>query len=158
MNRMMEKESNYVKPPNYLNSAETSLVVIGIRKDGIIEMRFNQNHYIVNKKDQLEIHDAFMRLTDNGRAPYHILVIPGLYGTVTKEAMRIEIFEKEAYQNQLSMSIVTHGITQMILGRLFFILKKTKPKFPTNLFSSEEAAVKSILNDKNIDGKNPAPL
>lgn len=143
----MQKETNSVKTTEYINSAETSLTIISIRKDGIIEIRFKLNEYEVDVNDQLEIHDAILKLTNNGHIPYHILSVPGLYGSITKEAREMEIFETNAFRNQNSLAIVVHGLHQRILGKLYLALKKNKPKYPCKLFSSEELATKWILNE-----------
>lgn len=145
----MQQETNKVKTTEYLNSIETSLTIISVRKDEIIEIRFKLNNYEVDVNDQLEIHDAFVKLTDNGRIPYHILVVPGQYGSITKEAREMEMFETIAFQNQNSLAIVVHGLPQRILGTLYLTLKKNKPKYPCKLFDSEELAMKWILNEKN---------
>ncbi|OFY87742.1 MAG: hypothetical protein A3F72_02555 [Bacteroidetes bacterium RIFCSPLOWO2_12_FULL_35_15] len=145
----MQQETNNVKTTEHINSVETSLTIIGVRKDGIIEIRFKLNEYEVDVNDQLEIHDAFLKLTNNGHVPYHILVVPGLYGSITKEAREMEIFETNAFRNQNSLAIVVHGLHQRILGKLYLALKKNKPKYPCKLFNSEELATKWILNEKN---------
>ena len=144
----MRQETNIVGPVGYTNTIETSLTLVSLRKDGIIEIRFRIDNYEVNVADQQEIHDAVLKLTDNGRSNYHVLVVPGLYGSITKEAREMEMFETKAYQNQKSLAIVVHGLPQRLFGKLYLSLKKNKPKYPCNLFDSEALAVNWILNIK----------
>ena len=131
-----------------INTIETSLTQIGVRNDGVIEIRFKVDKYEVNLKDQSEIHDAFIILTDNGFTPYHILVIPGKYGGVTKEAREMEMFESHSLKNQLSLSIVVNNTSQRLLGSIYIALQKKKPTFPCKLFKTEELAMKWILDIK----------
>ena len=131
-----------------INTIETSLTQIGVRNDGVIEIRFKVDKYEVNLKDQSEIHDAFIKLTDNGFTPYHILVIPGKYGGVTKEAREMEMFESHSLKNQLSLSIVVNNTSQRLLGSIYIALQKKKPTVPCKLFKTEELAMKWILDIK----------
>ena len=133
---------------NYVEFAETTLALVGVRNDGIIEIRFKLKEYEVDVKDQHEIHDAFVKLTDNGRKAYHILVIPGKFGTITKEAREMEMFETVVFQNQRSLAIVVHELHQRILGKLYLSLKKSKPKYPNQLFDSEVSAMNWIQDNK----------
>jgi hypothetical protein len=131
-----------------INSIDTSLTKITVRKDGVIEIRFKIDTYEVDIKDQLEIQDAFIKLTDNGCTPYYILVIPGKYGGITKEAREMEMFESNSFKNQLSQSIVVNNTSQRLLGSMYIALQKKKPTFPCKLFKTEELAMKWILNIK----------
>lgn len=144
----MQQKVKNLRTIEYLNSGETSLAMIGIRKDGILEIRFKFDNYEVDVKDQLEIHEIFMKLTENGRFPFNILVIPGKFGSITKEARKIEMFETSGFQNQISLAIVVNGLSQRILGTLYLALKKHKPKYPYKLFDSEESATEWIQNEK----------
>ncbi len=134
----------------YLDSEETSLTKVSVRNDGVLEIRFKQDEYQVEAQDQIDIHDAVARLTNNGKVAYHVLVIPGLYGGVSKEAREMEMFERVGFQNQNSLAIVVHSFPQRLFGKLYISLKKNKPKYPTNLFDSEEMAMKWISKNKGI--------
>src|SRR5574337_1239163 len=103
---MSQMDKNRISSTNDIHSIETSLTVICKRKDGIIEIRFKKDEYDVNVADQLEIHDAYARLTNDGSAPYPLLIIPGLYGGITKEAREMEMFNLPVYRNQKAMALV----------------------------------------------------
>ena len=127
-----------------IDFVETSLTVVSIRKDGIIEIRFKTEEYEVDVPDQLEIAAAFLKLNKDGEKSYHVLVLSGLYGGITKEAREMEMFESPAFKNLKSLSIVVHGLAPRLLGKLYFSLKKQKPTYPYRLFDSESAALKWI--------------
>jgi len=138
--------------PEYLNSIETSLTKVNIRNDGVIEIRFKMDDYEVGVEDQIEIQDALVKLTENDEKKYHLMVIPGKYGGITKEAREKEMFANSAFQKQLSLAIVVQAMHQWIIGNLYLKLKQTKPDYPNKLFNTEEAAEKWILKlkkDKN---------
>ena len=144
----MQIKTNIAQAVESVNFIETPLSIISIRKDGILEIRFKQDDYEVDVYAQQEIHEAFLKLTDNGRIPYHVLIIPGKYGGVTKEAREKEAFDSIGFQNQHSMCVVTPALAQRILGTMYLSLKKKKPKYPFKLFNSETTAVKWILDQK----------
>jgi hypothetical protein len=104
------------------------------------------DEYEVDLPQQQEIHDAVFELTNNGSVAYHILVVPGIYGGITKEAREMEMFSKPAFVNQHSMAIVVNSLAQRLLGNLFMKFKRNKPKFPNKLFSNEESALNWIKN------------
>lgn len=59
----MQKETNSEKTAEYINSVETSLTIIGIRKDGILEIRFKLNEYEVGVNDQLDFFETNQQWT-----------------------------------------------------------------------------------------------
>ncbi len=128
----------------YTDSVETSLTMVGLREDGILEIRFKFDEYEVDLPQQQEIHDAVFHLTKKGMVMYHILVVPGKYGGITKEAREMEMFLKPAFKEQFSLAIVVHSLAQRIIGNMFLKMKTNKPKFPSRLFTSEELALKWI--------------
>lgn len=146
----MNEENRMQVSIEYLTSIETSMATVGIRKDEILEIRFKLNDYEVDVNEQLEIHDAFVKLTKNGIVPYHILVVSGKNGSVTKEAREMEMFETVAFKNHYSLAIVVNGLPQRILGSLYLSLRKSKAKYPHKLFSTEESAIEWILKEKKI--------
>ncbi len=127
---------------------ETGLTIVGIRKDSIMEIRFKTDNYEVDIKDQMEIQNAVFKLTNGGKERYHILVIPGLYGGITKEAREKETFKSTVFKDQLSICIVVQSLPQRILGKFYFNFKKDKPNYPFLFFGSEVLALKWIVENK----------
>lgn len=144
----MKKESIKIDTSEYLNFSETDLTVIGIRKDGVVEIRFKVDEYEVDTNDQMAIHDVFVSLTGNGTIPYHVLVVPGKYGSINKEAREMEMFDTNAFRNQKSLAIVATSLHQRLLGNMYLTLKKKKPKYPCKFFDTEELALAWIQNIK----------
>ncbi|MBL7892249.1 MAG: hypothetical protein JNL63_06440 [Bacteroidia bacterium] len=135
---------NILYPKTNVSSVETNLSIVSKREDGIIEIRFKKNEYEVDVSEQLDIHDAYAKLTNNGSDPYALLVIPGTYGGVTKEAREMEMFDFDVYRNQMALAIVIKSLHQRILATMYFSLKRKKPKYPYRLFNSETNAIKWI--------------
>ena len=141
---MANEKLNPVETKEFINSLESSLAVISVRTDEIIEIRFKKDEYEVDVSDQLEIEKIFLKLTNDGKISYHVLVIPGLYGGITKEAREMEMFESKAFKNQRSIAIVVRSLSARLLGTLYFSLKKHKPNYPHKLFDSENKALQWI--------------
>lgn len=137
-----QKEKNIL----LIESIETSLTFVKKRDDGIIEIRFKQDEYEVDVPDQLQILDACTTLTDNGRISFPLLVIPGRYGGITKEAREMEMFETKVFGNMKAMAIVVRALHQRLLGTLYFSLKKNKPTYPYKLFDSVKNAENWLKN------------
>jgi len=127
---------------NYIKLTETFLAIIAIRQVGILEIRFKKEQYEVGLEEQKAIEEAVLSLTNYGRESFHILVVPGRYGSINKEAREREMFKSPAYENQKSMAIVVHSLSQRILAKAFFLLKSQKPNYPYGYFESEKEAVK----------------
>jgi len=132
----------------YNDYVETSLTFVGITKEGILELRFKLNEYEVDVKDQDEMQAAVIKLTNDSKDRYHILVIPGMYGGVTPEARNKEMFQNKNYSNHKSISIVVRNLPQRILGKFYYQFKKHKPTFPFQLFATEELALNWINENK----------
>lgn len=132
-----------------INTVETSLTNVSLREGGIIEIRFKLNEYEVDVADQNEIEQAILKLTNNGSLSFHIMVIPGLYGGVTKEAREMEMFESKAYKDQKSISIILFSLFQRLLATMYFSFKKKKLKYPHKFFVSEELALEWIAQQEN---------
>lgn len=132
------------KAQELVRFVETGLTVVGIRKDGVLEIRFKKDTYEVDVKDQMEIQNAVFQLTNSGKERYHIMVIPGLFGGITKEARDKETFQSTVFKDQLSVSIVVRSLSQRILGKFYYSFKKDKPTYPFMLFSDEAEALKWI--------------
>ena len=139
-----------------VNSVNTSLCKVSLRSDDIIEIRFKQDEYEVDVKDQKEIESAVFELMSDQSKSYHILVLPGLYGGITKEAREMEMFESPAYKNQKAIVIVVNSLFQRILGSMYYSLKKKKPNYPYKLVASEALAMDWIVNhQKELNLINP---
>lgn len=134
-----------------ISSVDTVLTVVSKRVDGIIEIRFKKDEYEVTVADQLEIEQAILSLTNGGHLAFHILVVPGFYGSITKEAREMEMFSSDAYKNQKSISVVIKSFPNRLLGKVYFSLKRIKPTFPHKLFNTEDNAVHWI---RELDALN----
>ncbi|MBL4706740.1 MAG: hypothetical protein JKY54_19575, partial [Flavobacteriales bacterium] len=75
-----------------MNSIDTSLANLTIKDDWLIIMRFTLEDYEVNLKNQTEIKEALLTLIGERSSPYAMLVLPGKYGGITKEAREYEMF------------------------------------------------------------------
>ena len=131
-----------------INSVETRLTKLSLRKDGIIEIRFTVEEYVVEVEDQIAMHEAVMTLTNNGERKYHILVLPGKYGSITKEARERDVFADGKSLGTKSITVVISSLPQRILGTVYFSLMKKKMSIPYKLVSSNEAAIDWI---KSLD-------
>ncbi|MBI2269139.1 MAG: hypothetical protein HYU69_02145 [Bacteroidetes bacterium] len=147
---MSQSTENVLHTKTDVSSVETTLAIVSKREDGIIEIRFKKDEYEVDVADQLDIHDACARLTNNGSDPYALLVIPGIYGGITKEAREMEMFDFDVYRNQMALAIVIKALHQRILATLYFNLKRNKPRYPYRLFNSETQAVQWISQQLSI--------
>ncbi len=121
-----------------LRSVETGLTVVSVRKDNVIEIRFKKDEYEVDVKDQMEIQNAIFKLTKGGTQRHHIMVIPGLYGGITKEAREKEMFSDPVFKHHLSVCIIARNLPVRILGKFFYKFKKDKPLYPFMFFGTEE--------------------
>ena len=133
---------------NLVRFVETGLTIVGLRKDGVVEIRFKKDTYEVDVKDQMEIQNAVFKLTNSGNERYHFMVIPGLYGGITKEARDKETFQSTVFKDQLSVSIIVKSLAQRILGKFYYNFKKDKPNYPFMFFGCEEQALKWISEQK----------
>lgn len=145
---MTKEEIIIYSNSHYIKFIETSLTLIGIRKDGIIEIKFKIDDYDVEVGDQMEIHDALSELTNNSLDLFSVVVIPGLYGSITKEARDYGMFEKETFKNISSLAIVVHALHQRILATYYLKFKNTKSSYPTKIFDTEEEALKWTLGQR----------
>ncbi len=145
---MTKEEIKNYSNSQYLKSFETNLALVGIRKDGIIEIKHKIDDYDVEVADQIEIADALAKLTNNGSELFSVIVIPGLYGSITKEARDYEIFEKDSFKNLISLGIVVHALHQRILANFFLKFKMVKPSYPTKIFDSPDAALEWTLGQR----------
>lgn len=145
---MFKLENSKIK---IINRITTRLADLYVREDDILTIRFKIEEYEIDLNDQLDIQEAILNLTNQGRLSYHLLVIPGRYNSITKEAREKDSFQSNVYKNQRSMAVVTHNLAQRILANAFFTFKKSKPPFPFRLFDTEIEAIKWI---KRLDQEN----
>lgn len=114
----------------YSNYKETDLAIVGIRKDGILEIRFKFEEYEVDVNDQDQLQEVVAQLTDNAKNKFHILVVPGMYGGITQEARNKEMFKTGSFNHHRSVSIIVGSIAQRIFAKFYYNIKKHKPNFP----------------------------
>jgi len=138
-----------INKDSYTNYRETDLAIVGITKQGILEIRFKFDEYEVDVSDQEELQEVVAQLTENGKNRFHILVVPGKYGSITKEARNKEMFHSDMFSNYKSISIVVVSIPQRIFAKFYYNFKKHKPNFPFQLFASEELALKWVSNNNS---------
>lgn len=124
-----------------IKKVETRLATVSLRDDQIIEIRFTAQEYIVQIEDQLAMHNAVMELTNNGEQKYHVLVLPGQYGSITKEARERDVFEDGEYLGTKSITVAISSLPQRILGTLYFALMKKKVSIPYKLVRNTGAAM-----------------
>ena len=127
-----------------INSNETKLARLSVMEDGILEIKFKIEEYEVDIEDQDEIENAVLHLTEQGKLSFHILILPGRYNSITKEAREQDTLQSIAYRNQRSMAIVIHSFAQRILANAFFTFKKNRPAFPFKFFDTESEAIQWI--------------
>lgn len=121
---------------------DTRLVTITRINESLIEFRFKLDDYKVDVDHQLEFQVALGRIVDDSETPYGLMVIPGKYGGITKEAREMEVFEMKHYKACKGLAIVTSAMHTRLLGTIFMTKKRTKAKFPHRFFKTEEAAIK----------------
>ncbi len=142
---MTKKDTLCYTKSTYLKSIETSLAIVGIRNDNLIEIKFKLDDYDVELSDQIEIHHAISHLTNKGEFLFKVIIIPGLYGSFTKEAREMEMFGKDTFKNLISLAIVVHGLHQRILANFFIKIKNSTPNFSSKIFDSEQQGIEWSL-------------
>ena len=103
-----------------VESFQTTYATVNLRNDGISEVLFIEE-YELDVPQIKEIQAAIMKIGE--KHPLFILVIPGQFGDMTKEAREAPMFESN---NTKSIAIVTKYIHQRILGNLYFKFKKAQ--------------------------------
>lgn len=147
--KMTKEEIKTYSNSQYLKSFETNLALVGIRKDGIIEIKYTIDDYDVEVADQIEIADALAKLTNNGSELFSVIVIPGLYGSITKEARDYEIFEKDSFKKKvISLGIVVHALHERILANFFLKFKMVKPSYLAKIFDYPDTALEWTLGQR----------
>jgi hypothetical protein len=137
----MNKQSPKIQESEKLFTFSTSLADVSRRADRIIEVRFRLQEYEVDVAEILEIRDGIKKILENDPSPFPLLVVPGSYGTITKEAREMEMFDDDVLKHQLAMALVVPTLSQRIIGSLYIKLKKKKLLSPYKLFNSEKTAL-----------------
>ncbi len=122
------------KKPSLLRTLDTSLAIVGEREDGLLEMRFKTEDYIIDLDFIQETWEVFNELDPVDKA---LLVVAGKYGNITKEAREVEMFPTDSYNAFKAIAIVVPSIHKRLLGNLFFALRRKKPDFPYKMFPTE---------------------
>lgn len=115
---------------------KTRITQVRLYQEGILLIEFI-DEYEVDVEDIHEIRNALLSISRE--TPSKILVIPGRYGSITKDARELDMFRISDDQLFLGVAIVTKQLHQKLLGTLYF---KFKPKaYPHKLFKSKEKAL-----------------
>ena len=113
-------------------SIEFDFCTISLRSDGIIEQRFS-------KEDPFEITvEVLEGFIDAIKSLYKgkqrcILVIPGLYGSITAEARKMSIQDENP--NTIAIGLIIESLSQRLLSKFYF--KINKVPYPVQFFKSE---------------------
>ena len=115
-----------------IESIEFDFCKISLRSDGIIEQRFAKNDpYEITAEVLQEFIEAIKSLSKD--KPRSILVIPGLYGSITAEARKISI--QEGNSNTIAIGLIIESLSQRLLSKFYF--KINKVPYPIQFFKSE---------------------
>jgi hypothetical protein len=115
-----------------IESIEFDFCTISLRSDGIIEQRFS-------KEDPFEITvEVLEGFIDAIKSLYKgkqrcILVIPGLYGSITAEARKMSIQDENP--NTIAIGLIIESLSQRLLSKFYF--KINKVPYPVQFFKSE---------------------
>jgi len=101
------------------------------------------DEYVVDVQEIRDIRAALLQLS--GGIPSKILVLPGRFGSITKEAREIDMFDIPDHQIITTVAIVTRQLHQKLLGTIYF--KFSKRKYEHKLFKDVEKALKWLDRD-----------
>ena len=115
-----------------IESIELDFCTISLRSDGIIEQRFaREDPYEITAEVMQEFIDAIKSLYKGEQRC--IIVIPGLYGTITAEARKMSIQEENS--NTIAIGLIIESLSQRLLSKFYF--KINKVPYPVQFFKSE---------------------
>ena len=115
-----------------IESIELEFCTISLRSDGIVEQRFAKNDpYEITAEVLQEFIEAIKSLSKG--KPRSILVIPGLYGSITAEARKMSI--QEGNSNTTAIGLIIESLSQRLLSKFYF--KINKVPYPVQFFKSE---------------------
>ena len=126
-----------------IESGSTKCATINLRSDGILEILFNQE-YNLEEEDILDIRKVTSVLGKDN--PLYILVVPGVDGTISKEAREMPIVQ----EGTKAIGIITTMLHQRLLGNLYFKFKKAEFK-NYKLFKSQRIAESWLQNERSKD-------
>lgn len=113
-------------------SIEFDFCTISLRSDGIIEQRFaKEDPYEITAELMQEFIDAIKTLCKGKQRC--ILVIPGLYGSITAEARKMSIQDEDS--NTIAIGLIIESLSQRLLSKFYF--KINKVPYPVQFFKSE---------------------
>ena len=115
-----------------VESIELEFCTISLRSDGIVEQRFAKNDpYEITAEVLQEFIDAITSLSKGKQRC--ILVIQGLYGSITAEARKMSI--QEGNSNTIAIGLIVQSLSQRLLAKFYF--KINKVPYPIQFFKSE---------------------
>ena len=113
-------------------SIELDFCTISLRSDGIVEQRFaREDPYEITAGVLQEFIDAIKTLCKGKQRC--ILVIPGLYGSITAEARKMSIQDEDS--NTIAIGLIIESLSQRLLSKFYF--KINKVPYPVQFFKSE---------------------
>ena len=113
-------------------SIEFDFCTISVRTDGIIEQRFaKEDPYEITVEVLEGFIDAIKSLYKGKQRC--ILVIPGLYGSITAEARKMSIQDENP--NTIAIGLIIESLSQRLLSKFYF--KINKVPYPVQFFKSE---------------------
>jgi hypothetical protein len=113
-------------------SIEFDFCTISLRSDGIIEQRFaKEDPYEITVEVLEGFIDAIKSLYKGKQRC--ILVIPGLYGSITAEARKMSIQDENS--NTIAIGLIIESLSQRLLSKFYF--KINKVPYPVQFFKSE---------------------
>jgi len=130
------------KEREIISKARTSIANLYLTSDNILEIRFIEE-YVVEPDDIKEIRKALREISEN--PVDRILVVPGIHGSISKEARDFDMFDGEPKQEKLMVAIVTGQLHQRILGTMYFRYVQRK-KYQSKFFKKEKEAMEWLQN------------
>jgi hypothetical protein len=113
-------------------SIEFDFCTISLRSDGIIEQRFaKEDPYEITVEVLEGFIDAIKSLYKGKQRC--ILVIPGLYGSITAEARKMSIQDENS--NTIAIGLIIESLSQRLLSKFYF--KINKVPYPIQFFRNE---------------------
>ena len=115
-----------------IESIEFDFCTISLRSDGIIEQRFaKEDPYEITEEVLEGFIDAIKSLYKGKQRC--ILVIPGLYGSITAEARKMSIQDENS--NTIAIGLIIESLSQRLLSKFYF--KINKVPYPIQFFRNE---------------------
>lgn len=125
-----------------LESIDLEYTTISLRNDGIVEHRFIWDKpYEITAEKLVKIDNAFKTIGNN--KPIAILVVPDLYGSITPEARKVNMFKES--DNTIAIGLVIQSLPQRLLANFYF--KINKPVYPVKFFKNETEATNWLYTE-----------